>query len=72
MDRSFSMGTWLVNVTGSLLLGCLLPFATLTDSAFMSPVTTGMLGDYTTFLTFNVGAVQLWKRFFLGVKLISA
>jgi CrcB protein len=62
-----SAGTWpwatlLVNLTGCLVLGLLIPalFARHPHSAWLRPfLGTGVLGGYTTFSTFTVDAVQL-------------
>jgi CrcB protein len=53
---SLPIGTFLVNVTGSLLLGFLMHLGTATE--LLSPdlrlaLTTGFLGGFTTYSTFN-------------------
>jgi CrcB protein len=67
---SFPVGTLLINITGSLILGFLLRYAT--GSSAMSPetralLTTGFCGGYTTFSTFSYESVALiedgdWRR----------
>ncbi len=59
---SFPYGTFLVNVTGSLLLGFLLALSV--DHFLTSPqsrwfLATGFLGSYTTFSTYMVESVNL-------------
>jgi len=60
----FPVGTLVINVTGSLLLGFLLRYAT--ASSTMSPearalLTTGFCGGYTTFSTFSYETVALFE-----------
>jgi fluoride exporter len=60
----FPLGTLIVNVTGSLLLGFLLRFAL--GGAAVSPevrlfLTTGFCGGYTTFSTFSYETVRLFE-----------
>jgi fluoride exporter len=73
----FPLGTLLINISGSLLLGFLLRYAL--DSAAISPefralATTGFCGGYTTFSAFSYETVMLidagdWKRASLYVTL---
>jgi len=59
---AFPMGTFVVNVTGALLLGVLLRYS-LDASAFSPEVrvllTTGFCGGYTTFSTFSYETARL-------------
>jgi CrcB protein len=74
---TFPLGTLLINVTGSFLLGLLLRFAL--DTPAVSPelrlaLTTGFCGGYTTFSTFSYETVALvdagdWRRAALYVAL---
>ena len=74
---NFPVGTLLVNVTGSLLLGFLIRYALATPA--ISPevralLTTGLCGGYTTFSTFSYETVALiqdgdWRRAALYVGL---
>lgn len=59
---NFPVGTLVVNITGSFLLGLLLRYALATDA--ISPdvralLTTGFCGGYTTFSTFTYDTVLL-------------
>ncbi len=61
---AFPLGTCLINVTGSFLLGLL--FVLLTERVGLSPawrtsVTVGFLGAYTTFSTFTLETFR-WSR----------
>lgn len=66
----YPVGTLLVNVTGSLLLGFLLRFALDTPAVSAETrllLTTGFCGGYTTFSTFSYETARLiedgdWKR----------
>jgi fluoride exporter len=74
------VGTLLVNVTGSVLLGFILRYAL--DTPALSPemralLTTGFCGGYTTFSTFSYETVALiedgdWRRAALYVLLSLA
>ena len=67
---SFPVGTLVINVTGSFLLGFLLRYALGTASVtpeVRALLTTGFCGGYTTFSTFSYEAVALaedgaWAR----------
>lgn len=62
---TFPWPTLLINVSGSLALGCLLSL--LTERLVENPLYrlllgTGLLGGYTTFSTFSYEAVELLER----------
>ena len=63
-DGAFPWSTFIINLTGSALLGLLL---TLLSERFprgqlaRSVLGTGVLGAYTTFSTFEVDALLLWR-----------
>jgi CrcB protein len=62
---NFPVGTLVVNITGSFLLGLLLRYALTTDA--ISPdaralLTTGFCGGYTTFSTFTYETVVLFEE----------
>jgi fluoride exporter len=61
---SFPAGTLLINITGSLLLGVIIRYATETPS--LTPelrafLTIGICGGYTTFSTFSYETVALFQ-----------
>jgi CrcB protein len=59
---AFPVGTLVVNVTGSLLLGVLLRYALATDAVSAEVrvmLTVGFCGGYTTFSTFSYETVAL-------------
>jgi CrcB protein len=61
---TFPAGTWLINISGSLLLGLLAGLAThhgLAPSA-VAIVGTGVCGGYTTFSTFSFETVRLMEE----------
>ncbi|MGH3417107.1 MAG: fluoride efflux transporter CrcB [Actinocrinis sp.] len=57
----FPAGTWVINVSGSLLLGVLAALATRhgLSANVVAVVGTGVCGGYTTFSTFNFETVRL-------------
>ena len=61
----FPMGTLLVNVLGSLLMGMLMAWV-LRDAAGREParllLVTGVLGGFTTFSAFSWDVLALWQR----------
>lgn len=59
--RRVPLGTFVINVTGSLLLGMMWA-ATGGQGAWYTLFGTGVLGAYTTFSTFGVEAVTLWEH----------
>jgi fluoride exporter len=62
--QHFPYGTFLINVTGCLIMGF---FVTLADSLESMPMqvrlgfATGFLGSYTTFSTYEYDTLQLWR-----------
>jgi CrcB protein len=62
--RSFPLGTFVINITGSLLIGLLMPL--LTERFIVNPqwrllLVVGFLGAYTTFSTFEYETGALLK-----------
>ena len=71
---SFPYGTFLVNVTGSLLLGFFLALSV--DHFLTSPqsrwlLATGFLGSYTTFSTYMVESVNLVRDGSISYALLN-
>ena len=69
VGAGFPVGTLVVNVTGSLLLGFLVRylFETTVSPEMRAALTIGLCGGYTTFSTFSVDTVRLieegsWER----------
>lgn len=59
---AFPLGTLVINLTGSLLLGFLLQYALETPAIGVDAralLTTGLCGGYTTFSTFSYEAIRL-------------
>ena len=72
---AFPLGTFVINVTGSFLLGFL--FVVLTERAGLSPalrttVTVGFLGAYTTFSTLTLETFRLVEDGALGTAALNA
>jgi CrcB protein len=65
--RSFPLATFLINVTGGLLIGVWMgtfEVSTIQEAWFRSsgPFATGFLGGYTTFSTFSYETIQLIQK----------
>lgn len=58
--RDFPVGTWLVNLTGSFLLGVFVGKGL--NGAVYALLGTGFCGAFTTFSTFKLELVQLWRN----------
>jgi CrcB protein len=72
MGTAFPYGTWLVNFTGSMLLGLIMHVAVTTDalpSTLRLTLTTGVMGGYTTYSTFNYETIVLMSQ---GAYALSA
>jgi fluoride exporter len=66
LGMEFPYGTFLINITGCAAMG-LFSSLTLERSLHLSPeirlmVTTGFLGAYTTFSTYGLEMVNLWRN----------
>ena len=69
----FPLGTLLVNVTGSFLMGAFVVFAAERSGAHAAPfVMTGLLGGFTTFSAFSLDAVTLIERGAVGQAVLYA
>jgi fluoride exporter len=61
----FPLGTLIVNVLGSFLLGALAIFflsKNVSDQSIRLFLTTGILGGFTTFSAFSIEAALMWQR----------
>ncbi len=70
ISSEFPLATFLINLTGSFLLGFLL--ASGPGSLMRLLLGTGFLGGFTTFSTFQVENVTLFRRRNFGTLLIYA
>lgn len=61
----FPAGTFLINITGSIVMGLVVGFLATRDMPSVELrlfVATGILGGYTTFSTFSLDTITLWQR----------
>ncbi len=68
------LATWTANLAGCLLIGFLAPMA---DRLPMSEATrllvfVGFIGSYTTFSTFSLDTLLLWREGQIGLVLLNA
>lgn len=76
--RSFPLGTFVINITGSLVIGFLMPL--LTERFMINPqwrlfLAVGFLGAYTTFSTFEYETGALLKDgewLIAGINVVSS
>jgi fluoride exporter len=72
---SFPFGTFLVNVTGSLLIGLFISLTTerfMVDPRWRFLFVVGFLGAYTTFSTYTLECINLFERGQWGLGLLDA
>jgi len=58
----FPMGTFVINVSGSFFLGLLAGGTFSLPPQFLSALTVGFLGSYTTFSTFSLEMIRLIEQ----------
>ena len=58
----FPVGTVVVNILGSFLMGVLVVVLAARGNALSPLLMTGLLGGFTTFSAFSLDAVTLWQR----------
>jgi CrcB protein len=71
---AFPWHTFIINVTGSFVMGCFIAWlASKAGAGWSQPVrlflATGICGGYTTFSAFSLDAVMLWERGAVGAAL---
>lgn len=69
---NFPYGTFVVNITGSLVMGIIAGYLALKGEAsqpWRLFIMTGVLGGYTTFSAFSLDAVTLYQRGEIGLAL---
>ena len=69
---NFPYGTFVINITGSLVMGMIAGYLALKGEAsqpWRLFVMTGILGGYTTFSAFSLDAVTLYQRGEMGLAL---
>ena len=67
VGADFPWATFVINVTGSFIMGMVAAWFVLRGADSGPPewrlfLTTGVLGGYTTFSTFSLDAIYLWER----------
>ena len=74
VEGAFPLGTLVVNLTGSFLLGLLFAWAIERDvlpADVRGPLLIGFLGAYTTFSTFTYETIALVRQGELGLALVN-
>jgi CrcB protein len=69
---NFPYGTFVINITGSLVMGMIAGYLALKGEAsqpWRLFIMTGILGGYTTFSAFSLDAVTLYQRGEMGLAL---
>lgn len=73
LGTSFPYGTFIINITGSLVMGLMAGYLTFKGDAaqpWRLFLMTGILGGYTTFSAFSLDAVLLYERGEMGLALL--
>lgn len=60
--QGFPLATFLVNVSGSLVMGLLAALLARRGGDWAPLLLTGILGGFTTFSAFSLDALTLWER----------
>ncbi|MBX6424437.1 MAG: fluoride efflux transporter CrcB [Variibacter sp.] len=70
LGAAFPWGTFIVNVTGSFVMGAIAGYFAFVGEAsqhWRLFLTTGVLGGYTTFSAFSLDVALLWERQQIGL-----
>jgi len=67
---SFPMGTFIVNILGCFIIGCLTSYFVKNDNYLKYLLITGFCGGFTTFSTFSVENYSLWQNQQYGTLLL--
>ena len=73
LGMAFPYGTFIINVTGSIVMGLIAGYLTFKGDAaqpWRLFVMTGILGGFTTFSAFSLDAVLLYERGEIGLALL--
>ncbi len=62
IGETFPWGTWVVNLSGSFLIGILAAVLAAEDAALRSLLMTGICGGYTTFSSFSLQTLNLARN----------
>ncbi|SHK45758.1 fluoride efflux transporter CrcB [Epilithonimonas mollis] len=68
--NAFPLGTFLVNITGCFLIGCLSGYFMKVDNSLKYLLITGLCGGYTTFSTFSAENFSLLQNSNYGILIL--
>lgn len=70
--ENFPIGTLVVNLSGSFLIGVLSAYFLKVDNSLKYLLITGLCGGYTTFSTFSAENFSLWQNGNYGILILYA
>ncbi len=68
--NTFPMGTFVVNISGCFLIGCLSAYFMKIDNSLKYLLITGLCGGYTTFSTFSAENYSLFQNSDYGILVL--